>query len=238
MAVLLLLSGCVHLVRVPEGWIAGLVASFQPGLPPSEVAYLRWIGSTFTFGACLVLLVLAVVWLERPARFREFFKLGPMDWKGLGLILLLTLGLNVAEAAFLRRMLFQPARQFLLGWGLWGRLSTDVGFTPDPQFAFLNTLLLLLVIWIEAPEEVFFRGYVQNHLQERVGTNGAVLAGAVIWDLWHLFAPAEFVRRLFYGLAYALVFRLRQNTTPLAIAHPLGNRLLMLGYVLGSAGRA
>ncbi len=32
------------------------------------------------------------------------------------------------------------------------------------EFAVLNALLLLLVIWIEAPEEVFFRGYVQHRL--------------------------------------------------------------------------
>jgi membrane protease YdiL (CAAX protease family) len=94
--------------------------------------------------------------------------------------------------------------------------------------AALNTLLLLFVFWIEAPEEVFFRGYVQNHLQERIGPNMALFVGAIIWTCWHLFALADFIHILLFGLAFSLVFRLRQNTTPLAVWHPLGNRLLVL----------
>jgi membrane protease YdiL (CAAX protease family) len=96
----------------------------------------------------------------------------------------------------------------------------------------LNLLLLLLVAWIEAPEEIFFRGYIQNHLQEHVGANWAALLGAIIWDAWHISAPAEFFRRLLFALLFSLVFRARQNTTSLAVVHPLLNRLLVLFFVV------
>jgi hypothetical protein len=113
--------------------LTGLLVRFWQGVPASEVAYLLWICSTLTFGMCLLLLVLAVVWLEKPVRLRAFLKLGPVDWNGLGLVVLLTLGLNVAEAVFLRRTLFEPSRRFLLALGLWGRPSADVGFTSIPS---------------------------------------------------------------------------------------------------------
>ena len=56
--------------------------------------------------------------------------------------------------------------------------------------------------------------------------------GALIWDAWHLFDPTGFVRRLFFALGISLIFRLRQNTTALAIFHPLLNRLLLLFALL------
>ena len=86
--------------------------------------------------------------------------------------------------------------------------------------------------WIEVPEELFFRGYVQNRLQSVAGKNVAVFLSAVIWDFSHLFGLVSIAERFFYGLVYAIVFRLRQNTTPTMIVHPIGNRSLLLAATM------
>ena len=179
---------------------------------------------------------MGVIWIEKPINIREFFKIGSLDLPTLGLIALLTFALNTLERLFLRRFIFEPMRQFLLSVGLWGGPSLEVGFQPPHTYIYLNLVLLLLVLWIEAPEEIFFRGYVQNHLQEMIGPNIAVFLSAAIWSGWHIFAPAEFVRIFVYGLCFGLVFRLRQNTTPLAVWHPVSNRLLMFAYLVHGSG--
>jgi membrane protease YdiL (CAAX protease family) len=236
MAVLFGLSLPINLLRLSDGWLHRELASLWPALPQNEVAYLTFVGANFLIGISTLALLVAVVEVEKPPRIREFFGLGRVDWPSLGLIALLTFALNILERLFLRRMLFEPVRAFLISIGLWGRPSLEVGFQPPHGFMALNLGLLILVLWIEAPEEVFFRGYIQNHLQDLIGANSAVIAGAAIWSAWHIFAPAEFFRILFYGLAFGMVFRLRQNTTSLAIWHPLSNRLLLIAFLLRGPG--
>ncbi len=222
-----------------SAWLRDVLANRLDGTTPGEVAYLVFILQSLLTGLFLLALTWAVMCLERPAHVGPFFKLGPIDWAGLGMIAGLTILLNVLEGAFLRRLVYEPVRVFLNSIGVWGHPALDAGFTPDPRLAALNFLLLLLILWIEAPEEVIFRGYIQNHLQDRIGPNAALFAGALTWTLWHSTAPAEYVRILVYGLALSLVFRLRQNTTPLAVWHPLGNRLLLMIAMAGALlGRA
>jgi len=96
----------------------------------------------------------------------------------------------------------------------------------------LLTAFLLLFWWVEVPEEMFFRGYIQNKLQALARKNVAVFLSALVWDLAHLWSLANLLERFFYGLIYAIVFRLRQNTTGPMIVHPLGNRALVLAYLV------
>lgn len=219
-------------INATSDWQVVTIAALLPDLNPGEIAYLAWISNSLLTGLCLLGLVGAVVWLERPADWRAFFRLGPVDWPSVGLFALSIVLLNVLERSLLRPLLFEPLRLYLLSLGLWGQSAIRVGFVPDGRLLALNLLLLLLVVWIEAPEEIFFRGYVQYHLQERAGPVAALFLGAVIWSSWHLFAIADIAHILLFGLAISLVFYLRQNTTSLAILHPLGNRLLMLAVLL------
>lgn len=230
-AILWLLSGVINFVLqnfLEWGWLKTWLGNQFPGFAPGEVTYLAFVFGNLLVGVFLILLVLLVIWLENPGNIRQFFRLGPIDWRGIGLIALLTVILNVLEQAFLRLLVYDPIRLFLMSLGLRGQPALEAGFTPDARLIGLNSLLLLLIFWIEAPEEIFFRGYIQNQLQDRIGPNAALVAGAIIWSAWHLFDVADIARIFVYGLALSLVFRLRQNTTPLAIWHPLGNRLLLL----------
>lgn len=215
-------------------WLNAQVVKLWPELVPGEVAYINFVIVSLLIGFMLILFVLAIILLEKPVNVRQFFKIGPIEWRTIGYLALLTALLNILEAAFLRRLVYEPIRIFLLSIGLWGQPASEVSFTPDPRLAGLNILFLFLVFWIEAPEEFIFRGYIQNHLQDRIGPTLALFTGTVIWATWHLFDIADVARIFVYGLVFSLVFRIRQNTTPLAIWHPLGNRLILLTVILNT----
>ncbi len=230
-AVLVIVSGLINLLINANPfamWLKSRLTLAFTGVTGGEIDYLVFIVQALCSGLLLLLLVMSVVWLEKPAHFRQFFKLGPVDFRGLGLIVLLVAILDILEIGFLRRAVYEPVRLFLASLGLPGQPSLSVSFTPEPRLIIVNLLLVLLIFWIEVPEEIFFRGYVQNHLQDFSGQNLALLLGAFVWSAWHFFALADFLHIFVLGLAFSLVFRLRQNTTPLAIWHPLGNRLLLL----------
>lgn len=213
-------------------WLKDHLSAVLPSVTSGEVDYLVFVVQALCSGLLLLLLVLSVIWLEQPSNIRRFFKIGPVDLKGLGLIALLVAILDVLEMGFLRHFVYEPVRLFLASLGLPGKPTLSVPFAPDPHLVAINIVLLLLIFWVEIPEEIFFRGYVQNHLQEYINPNVALFLGACTWTLWHFFALADFLRILVLGLAFSLVFRLRQNTTPLAIWHPLSNRLLVLFSLL------
>src|SRR5574341_1480428 len=84
-AILTLSSGLVGLAlnSLPvTAWLQAGVRQAFPGLIAGEAAYLAFVVQALLIGVSLILLVLAVVWLEEPRDFREFFKLGPLDWRG------------------------------------------------------------------------------------------------------------------------------------------------------------
>lgn len=235
-AILTIISAVINLfINSPafSSWSVSRLALTFPTLPHGEIGYLVFIVQAFFSGLLLLLLVAAVIRLEKPSEVLRFFKVGPVDPLGILMIVVLVALLDGLEMGFLRRLVYEPARSFLSSLGLPGQATLSVSFAPDPHLVGINVLLLVLVFWVEVPEELFFRGYIQNHLQDEVGLNLAIFVGALVWAFWHLFTLADVLRILVLGLAFGLVFRLRQNTTPLAIWHPLGNRLLVLFSLIG-----
>lgn len=92
---------------------------------------------------------------------------------------------------------------------------------------------MLLFWWWNIPEELFFRGYIQNKLQDVTDKNTAMFLSALIWDVAHLWGLVNILERFLSGLIQlALPFRLRQNTTPPMIVHSVGNRSLLLAFVI------
>ena len=210
--------------------------------------YLELGGSTstaFVLGIVLVFLSIAVfemVFLfllvkhEKVGDFRKFFRIECLDVPGIWMTVGLGSVLQVVNAAFLWKYVLEPARNFLLSLGIPGpKIGLGTGeIVPQlspPQALFL-TVFLILFWWLEVPEEIFFRGYLQNQLQEVMDKNVAVILSALIWALAHLWGLANTIERFLYGCVYAIIFRARQNTTGPMIVHPIGNRALLLGFIL------
>lgn len=190
--------------------------------------------------APLAVLLSAFVFLlarfERPASVRQLFKIEKLDVKGIWMTFGLGIALQLLNAAFLWKYVLQPARNFLLSLGVPGPAiglgtGSDMPLLAPGQALFL-AVFMLLFWWLEVPEELFFRGYLQNQLQGIVGRNAAMLLSALFWALAHAWGLANTLERLLYGLVYAFVFRVRQNTTGPMLVHPLSNRALVLGLVL------
>jgi len=172
---------------------------------------------------------------ERVTDWRAFFKVERLDIRGIWLCFGLGVLLQTLNAAFLWNFVLKPVRDFLSSLGLSGSaIGLGTGGTVPalaPNQAILLTVFLLVFWWLEVPEELFFRGYLQNKFQSIVGKNTTAVISAIVWDLAHLWGLVNILERFLYGLLYGFIFRLRQNTTPTMIVHPIGNRSLLLAVI-------
>ncbi len=228
------------IVLLPVVWLLLHGELYDPilnSMYSQSTAFVLGVVTSFVaVGAFGIGYVYLIIKLEKTKDARRFFKVERLDVKGIWLCFGLGLALQIINAAFLWQLVLKPARDFLSSLGLSGSLigvgSASVVPSLSPAQAAFLTLFLLIFWWIEVPEELFFRGYVQNRLQNVVGKNIALLLSATIWDLSHLFGLVSIVERFFYGLVYAVTFRLRQNSTPTMIVHPIGNRSYLLAATI------
>ncbi len=214
-----------------------LYASALYSLLPASTAFTVFTVVSFaSSGFFMVGFIFFIVKVERVKDVRSFFKIRTLDVKGLLLILVIGVLFQLFNAVFLYKALLEPARNLLLSIGLFGGKiglgAQEIVPSLSTYQAVFLTAFVLVFWWIEVPEELFFRGYVQNKLQGIVGKNVAVFLSALLWDFAHLFGLVSVLERFFYGLIYAFIFRIRQNTTPTMIFHPVGNRALLLSAVM------
>ncbi len=200
-------------------------------------AYVLGITLSFvTIAALEIIFLLVLVKREGVKDIRQFFRTERLDIRGIWLCFGLGIFIQAINAVFLWNLVLRPARDFLASHGFGGSLiGLGTGSTVpliSPTLALWLTIFLLIFWWIEVPEELFFRGYLQNKLQSIISKNKAAVASAIIWDLAHIWGLVSIVERFLYGLLYGFVFRVRQNTTPTMIVHPLGNRALLLAVVI------
>ncbi len=233
------------------GCMLGLLALWSAGsLLVSEFLYTPWLAVRFSestgfvfqivvflgiagFGLAFFLLI---VRKERVKGVCRFFRVESLDVRGVWLAVGLGLAIQIANAAFLFQWVLAPVRSFLISLGLPGE-SIELGGAStvsslSPNEALFLTLFLLAFWWIEVPEELFFRGYLQDRLQGPAGKNGAMLPSTLLWDVSHVYVPINALERFIYGLIYGFVFKVSQNTTPTAIAHSIGNRSLLLAVTI------
>ena len=113
---------------------------------------------------------------QPPSRF--------VAWLGLAAaVIYLFVLASIATSTLLGRFPFDP------GMTAAGQLP---GLPPGIPAYLLGTLVLVSPLLNgvfnaipAAGEEIGWRGFLFPRLQERLGTAGAVLAGGVIWGLWH-----------------------------------------------------
>jgi membrane protease YdiL (CAAX protease family) len=200
------------------------------GFPESEAIFL----AKFTFvywlsGLGSIFALWLVLRIERPTHWKAFFLLDQTDWPGF-LILLVVRGLILGlEGWLLFRWVWTPIQNMLIGMGLW---TESIFPVPPRQYLLLNLIVLILISWLEIPEEIYFRGYLQPQLTARLGAFWGIVLSLLLWDLWHLGNPAMMVRRFFITLPDALLVHWRKRVWGPLILHPLGNRILVIAYLL------
>jgi membrane protease YdiL (CAAX protease family) len=209
----------IRIVATPA--IAGILSG--QGIPGDEAYFLAGYPSFAILSLSIVVLLWSLVKIDKPESWREYLAVRTFDGRGTLYALFIGFALNFAEIALLNQILFKPVESFLEQIGF---PAEEITGSLPAQYLSLNLFILAVFWWIEVPEELFFRGYVQNRLQDRNGKNVAVFLSAILWDLWHIYGAAQYLRRFFFGLIFlALVFRWRQNSYPVMISHSIGNRL-------------
>ena len=220
----ILFTGIIFLLLARFRFSSNLANVIQSlGIPSEEASFVAIYPIGAIFSLSIVLILYVIIRVDKPNSWKEYLAIRTFDGKGVLYAFLIAATFNLTEVAFLNLMIFKPLEQFLISFGL--PSSPTFGSVPD-QYLFLNIVVLVLFWWIEVPEELFFRGYVQNRLQEKYGKNVAMLLSVVIWDLWHINGVAQYLRRFFSGLiAHGLIFRWRQNSYPVMLEHSIGNRI-------------
>jgi membrane protease YdiL (CAAX protease family) len=108
----------------------------------------------------------------------------------------------------------------VIGLGLALHFITPHGGMPSSGTAFLAVLITLFFVAI--PEELFFRGLVQNLLEPILGRAGALCVSAVIFGASHFNKPLPFnwryvllatIAGVFYGRAWRSRRRLLASAT-------------------------
>lgn len=131
----------------------------------------------------------------------------------------------------LRELLFFAPIVIGLGIGL--HFITPHGGLPSGVTALSSVLVTFFFVAI--PEELFFRGLLQNLLEQRTGRQGALGASAVIFGLSHFNKPLPFNWRYVLlstiaGIFYGRAWRDRRRLLSSATTHTLVDVLWVLWF--------
>jgi membrane protease YdiL (CAAX protease family) len=129
---------------------------------------------------------------------------------------------------------FSPRlRDFAIGlrnWALYACIALPLGFLLHfisfyrrvPSIGTLASALLVTFFFVAIPEELFFRGLLQNMLEVRYGARRALIIASIVFGLSHFNKPLPFnwryvamatVAGIFYGLAWRDRRRLLSSAT-------------------------
>jgi len=104
-----------------------------------------------------------------------------------------------------------------------------------PPVATAVSVLLITFFFVAIPEELFFRGLLQNMLEGRVGATRALGSAAVIFGLSHFNKPGPFNSRYVLlatiaGIFYGRAWRDRRRILASAVTHTLVDVLWILWF--------
>ena len=130
----------------------------------------------------------------------------------------------------LRELLFYAP--IVVPLGLWLSFLHFRLHTPDLGRACMTVLFTFFGIAV--PEEIYFRGWIQNLMERRVGRNGALLTTAILFGLAHFnrlsthfnwrYVLLASIAGIFYGRAW----RENQRIAASAITHSLVDAIWVL----------
>ena len=210
-----------------QGFYTGL------GFPETEAIWLSSYSIWAITGLSLLFTLWIVALIERPDNWKAFLLLHRTDWPGFWLLLGIQGLIFALEVWFLQRGVWDPIQGYLIRLGLWTEASLPI--VPRAYLA-LNILVLILVSWVEMVEEVYFRGYLQPQMTARLGAFSGITLSLLLWDVWHVWNPAMFIRRFVITIPSALIVHYRKRVWAPMLVHPLVNRLGALLLLLGYAG--
>lgn len=203
-----------------------LLAAFLelPGLPPQ-----------MTWRDCVVLLLLAVIYMQRwiagawpYASLAALPKLYLVD-------LALYLFVVIRKLEGIGYSLTPGREAFLIGLREWiyfvpfgvglGLALHFIRFYPRvPPAAAVATSVLVTFLLIAIPEEIYFRGILQNMLESRLGQRYALILAAVLFGLAHFNKGGRFNWRYVLlaaiaGIFYGRAWRARRQLLASVITH-------------------
>ena len=221
----------VGVVRVAP-WLRSAGQSFYRGvgLPPSEATFL----SEFTFvpwvlGLGLIFNLWLVVRIEQPEDWKALLLLQRTDWRGFLILFAIRTVIFGLEIWFLQKWLWTPVQNWLISLGAWTEPPLPI---PPLEYLWANLIALALISWLEMPEEIYFRGYLQSQITKRMGAFWGIVLSNLLWNMWHIWNPAMFVRRFIITLPDGIIVHLRGRVWAPMISHPLGNRIGTLLFLL------
>lgn len=99
------------------------------------------------------------------------------------------------------------------------------------EFAIAAALLL----WIGPAEEIFWRGYVQRRLGQRLGKVGALLVATALYTVVHVWAgnPMLLVAAAVCGLFWGVMFLRLNDLWPVVISHALWDVAVFVIWPVG-----
>ena len=127
-------------------------------------------------------------------------------------------------------LLFAP---IVITLGIVLRFITPHGGLPRASVAV--SALLITFFFVAIPEELFFRGLLQNMLEGRLGRTRALMIAAAIFGLSHFNKPGPFNWRYVLlatiaGIFYGRAWRNRQRLLTSSITHTLVDVLWILWF--------
>jgi membrane protease YdiL (CAAX protease family) len=225
-----LLVLAAFLIRVLPGPVTSYSRFFlSVGFPSSEAAFLSLFSLGFTLGLAILLVLCLLALADRKTDWRTLFTLQSTDWPGFFALFAIGAVVATLEAVGLRTLVFNPVQTWLIRCGARSEIQLPL---PPLSYFYLNLGVFLAVSWVEMVEEVYFRGYLQPVLVRRLGPWRGIFLALLLWDLWHLWNPAMLLRRFVINLPSAILVHLRGRVWCSMLAHPLGNRLGTLLWLL------
>ena len=133
---------------------------------------------------------------------------------------------------------FSPRlRDFAIGlrnWALYACIALPLGFLLHfisfyrrvPSIGTVASALLVTFFFVAIPEELFFRGLLQNMLEVRYGARRALIIASIVFGLSHFNKPLPFnwryvVMATVAGIFYGLAWRDRRRLLSSATTHTL-----------------
>ncbi len=108
----------------------------------------------------------------------------------------------------------------------WLKLPDSAGRLTEEFGANLGGLILVVVVWGPAGEELFFRGFVLPGLIRRLGVPGAIVVSSGLFAVFHV-DPGTLVPTFLLGAALAWIYLKTGSIWPSIMAHSIQNALAL-----------